>query len=1202
MGATVLGSGPFSPPVSLVAPARTAVKCAGMVAIPPALRPAWRRRLLLRLLLPLFLAVSLAAGVARADGAAPPTPSPVRDENVFDAYEWPVGPALEGLPPASANEDEGLLVATSSSSSCDGRDAALLRVSPWPGCGAQVTLALGWNVDSADAADAADDSAAAAADDDASLVASLGAAGRHASASIAHVPQDSGMSAVALAMPSNDPLAATAVLKAAIRLLDALPRTEIVSVWALSNTRGRPRPELLADFRELRLGGRRHAAGALRVAAAQLAAATRLAALGEAGATSAQAGASQLDVDVDEAWSRSTLEVLRESSMVLDHAEGPVARDLIVVAPRVFEVYDGGSSDGEKHWEKSRGLFGGGRWFPSSLTVNVTAARDGSVVDDAFPSASPARLLASRIARRRRRIYRAGLCGADAASRSVASVAVDKGASVSGIAATGEPWSCPERRAGDAVALFVDREPDAASDVASDMASDVASDVASDRSSSSCPVRVPLPSGAPAAHLSRATCVDEAAAADEYPYPAGDAVTLRLDGAEREDFDDKRSFLRGTWEEMKAAKRKMSLAVELGSGAFVDGARATAKFRGVSSFRDCARKSLRVNLKGKTWRRLSPGAASDKFLLVSMCYDDRYLKTARVLKMAKAVGAFPHAAPRYVRLLVENRGEGTYENHGLYLLMADPTSGVTDAKARPAAVVRRRNDAYRATSEEKGAPEVKFPKVDGPGEDIADALTLSEYDRVARVALTCEPAACFDQLDRVLDVNQYLRWLALMTFVDSGDHVDEAWFYASDTAAPESLAAVRLNHGATYDGGVTNDAPRSVLPASWRFEMHAWDPDDSFQSCHHGGVNAMPDAHGTLKCAEGDVDNVLLRAPDVYARYMDWLEWTLRFGMDRVKATRLAKEATDDLFSVLADDATAFGLAELRAANATATISAINARDDIRASGEWYSWLLEERRRVLLRRVGAWQEKSGAASRFGFFANFTEIFPRTAIVSGSSPRSSLELSFDASERAYDTNALPQELVLSGVRLTNRGVRPARVFDSETGASRFGVRVGFDPKVVYRGTSYVARDEEFAVACWDDSRGGNADQIDPIDAAPRCDLVSDDVSDEYVVRPAISNSTASIRFERVGESGSSNGVLCGGCELELGTVSLHHKHWLGFEDGIVRGNADGTRAFAFDFERGDDRNVSARGTVGNGPELNGSPPRAPRRRRRRRVRP
>ena len=1154
-------------------------KRAGMVAIPPALRPAWRRRLLLRLLLPLFLAVSLAAGVARADEAAHPTRSPVRDENVFfDAYEWPVGPALEGLPRASANEDEGLLVATSSSSSCDGRDAALLRVSPWPGCGAQVTLALGWNVGSADDDDDDDDDAAAAAadDDDAFLIASLGAAGRHANATIAHVPQDSGMSALALAMPSNDPLATTAVLDTAVRLLDALPRTEIVSVWALSNTYGRPRPELLADFRELRLGGRRHAAGALRAA---LAAAS--AALGEGASTTLTGSGTDGDRVEDEAWSRSTLEVLRESSRVLDHAEGPVARDLIVISPRVFDVYDGGSRDGGgEHWEKSRGLFGGGRWFPSLLTVD-RMARNGSVDD--------ASALASRMARRRRRIYRAGLCGADAASRSVASVGGETGSVVAAPvvgalrAASPAPWSCPERRAGDAVALFVD--------VASDVASaDVAAPT--NRSSSWCPVRVPLPSGAPTAHLSRATCVASAAATDEYPYPAGDAVTLRMDDAERADFDDKRSFLRGTWEEMVSAKRKMSLAVELGLGEHVDGSRATAKFRGVSSFRDCVRKSLAVNLKGKTWRRLSPGAASDKFLLVSMCYDDRYLKTARVLKMAKAVGAFPHATPRYVRLLVENRREGKVENHGLYLLMADPTSGVTDAKARPAAVVRRRNDAYRSTSEEKGRPDVKFPKVDGPGEDIADALTLAEYDNVARVALTCEPEErCFDQLDRVLDVNQYLRWLALMTFVDSGDHVDEAWFYASDTAAPESLSAVRSNLNAN-----SNDVevPHAVH-ASWRFETHAWDPDDSFQSCHHGGENALPDPHGTLKCAEGDVDNVLLRSRDVYARYMDWLEWTLRFGMDRRTATRLAKEATDDVFAVLADDDTAFGLAELRAANSTATTSAENARDDIRASGEWYSWLLEERRRVLLRRVGAWREKSGILTpRIGFFANFTTRFPRTAMSSGAGP---LELSFDASERAYDAG-LFQELVLSGVRLTNRGRAPARVFDSETGASRFVVRVGFDPTVVYRGRSYVARAEEFVVACWngrDVAEGGIYD--DPIDAAPRCDVrTSEDA--QYVVRPSIGNATVSIGFESVpgGKSGTlDTDVLCGGCELELGTVSLHHKHWLGFEDGIVGENADGTRAFAFEYERSDDSYPARGGRNGREPGL---PPRAPRRRRRR----
>ena len=576
---------------------------AAMVAIPPVLRPAWRRRLLLYVLLPYFLAGS----AARAAEAPGPSPGFSGDDALReDAYEWPRGPALEGLLPASAAGDEGLLATTSSSPACDGENLSLLRVSPWPGCGAQATLALGWgddddgNGNDVDGRNTSDVAASVS-----SLVASLGAAGRGATATVTHAPQTSGMTAIALAMPHADPLGAAAVVDAALKLLKRLERPELVAVWALSSTNARPRPDLLVDFRELRLGGERHAAGKLKAARDAF---LEMYAEGEVEVSPDPESEGEVGAE-DEAWSRSALEVLRESSRVLDHAEGPVARDLIVVAPRTFAI---GSSagGGSTRWKKSRGLFGGGRWAQSWLTVD-SVARDSSVAATA---------LTARIAGRRRRIYRAGLCGVDAASRSIA--ALEVAGQTTGLSPIGgggvksstpAPWSCPDRRAGDAVALFIDT-------------------TEASNSSNWCPVRVPLPSGAPTSHLSRTTCDSNRAATDAYPYPAGDAVTLRLDAAQRADFDDKRSFLRGTWEEMLEAKKKMTAAVELGSGDGV-GIAAEIKFRGVSSFRDCVRKSLRVNLQGKTWRRLSPGLASDKFLLVSMCYDDRYVKTARVLKM-----------------------------------------------------------------------------------------------------------------------------------------------------------------------------------------------------------------------------------------------------------------------------------------------------------------------------------------------------------------------------------------------------------------------------------------------------------------------------------------------------------------------------------------------------------------------------------------
>lgn len=256
-----------------------------------------------------------------------------------------------------------------------------------------------------------------------------------------------------------------------------------------------------------------------------------------------------------------------------------------------------------------------------------------------------------------------------------------------------------------------------------------------------------------------------------------------------------------------------------------------------------------------------------------MCYDDRYLKTALVGSMAADLELFPHEFS-YVRLITENPLNSSagdrWENDGLYLLMDDPTTSIERSRVRTAAVVRRRNDAVRLTEPHKGTPDVKRPKdrSSGGGKEevsLVERATRARYDQIGFIAAVCSSreggggsmgkqsgaggspsGECRTALDKLVDVEQYLRWLALMTLVHSGDYVDEAWFFASE----ELLGAT-----------------------PWRFAMHAWDPDDSFQSCHHGGENAIVDPHGLLYCAEGDLDKVLLRSPEMYAAFVDTLEW-----------------------------------------------------------------------------------------------------------------------------------------------------------------------------------------------------------------------------------------------------------------------------------------------------------------------------------------
>ena len=416
-----------------------------------------------------------------------------------------------------------------------------------------------------------------------------------------------------------------------------------------------------------------------------------------------------------------------------------------------------------------------------------------------------------------------------------------------------------------------------------------------------------------------------------------------------------------------------------------------------------------MNLRGKTPRRLSRGAASDKFLLVSMCYDDRYVKTALVSSMASKLELFP-LARAYVRLVVENPFDEDdprrrWENEGLYLLVDDPVAAAERSSARLAALVRRRNDARRSTQPLKGTPDVKRPKRSSDDSSSFDAAdrALARYDDVARVASTCRPGTCLDALDALVDVDEYLRLLALMTMVRSGDYVDEVWFYASE----------------------------ELVGARWRFRAHAWDPDDAFQACHHDGENALEDPNGILYCAEGRLDVALLRDEAVYAAFVDALEWTLREGMREETVDAIAETQLEEMFALLSDDDTAAGLAELVALNPENAIAA-NAREDIRGSMRWYLWLMRERRRLLLRRVAAY--RSARADR------------RRVAIRGERNRDSVvdedanEGDFDAFAFASSSKNVPRRIegCVSDVRSRARlGVRRGR--DGERHAPRTRVR-------------------------------------------------------------------------------------------------------------------------------------------------------------------
>jgi len=349
---------------------------------------------------------------------------------------------------------------------------------------------------------------------------------------------------------------------------------------------------------------------------------------------------------------------------------------------------------------------------------------------------------------------------------------------------------------------------------------------------------------APEPHLARVACDARAIATDAWPH--GDRVDLVMTADEL-----------AVWEARKAAKSKDDFTgrVRLGAGEPLP---ATLHFRGQTSM-DCVRKSYNVDLAGPDARRLMAGVASDELYLISMCKDDGHYNQLLGDRLAAELGLFPLGF-RVVHLFVNELDQG------LYLLLEDPLEGLRAEATELAAVIRRRLD------QDHNAPDVEHTIRD-------DAWAMAAYD-----AMVASAADGIGPLSERLDLDGYLRWMALAVMLHNGDYVDEVLFYGS-------LEADRAH--------------------PW-FRVMGWDPDDLWSDCHRNGVAAIPDPHGILYCAEANIDHLLFADDTIYGRFVDTLEGLLlAYPMDRMAAELTA--VRDLLFPLMVDDQTAQAMPELHA-------------------------------------------------------------------------------------------------------------------------------------------------------------------------------------------------------------------------------------------------------------------------------------------------
>gem|GEM_PF-1335658 len=336
---------------------------------------------------------------------------------------------------------------------------------------------------------------------------------------------------------------------------------------------------------------------------------------------------------------------------------------------------------------------------------------------------------------------------------------------------------------------------------------------------------------------------------------------------------------------------------------------AVAHLRGQTSL-DCQRKSFTIDLAGSDLRVLGPGFAAEELHLISMCKDDRYFNQVTANELMDTLGVFP-----LHRELTELQVDGA--SWGVYELLQKPKDAMLETTSRLHALVRRRFD-----------PEDKLPDIEYPPDTTADAPVVEAYWQLVEGLGDLSGDALLAEARSRLDLDDYLTYVAFESLLSTGDYIDEIYFYGVESA-------------------------RRPEPIDW-YDVHGWDMDDLFTTCHHAGQFAMPDPFGLVFCAEGDLEKRLLVDPVVYARYVDLLEGLITTRLTEDVFDQALKHTADQLLPFFDRPGVPAAMVELVKKN-PAAIDGEVAKADILAAMDKKRQAYLARRDKLVALIAAWR-------------------------------------------------------------------------------------------------------------------------------------------------------------------------------------------------------------------------------------------------------
>jgi len=365
---------------------------------------------------------------------------------------------------------------------------------------------------------------------------------------------------------------------------------------------------------------------------------------------------------------------------------------------------------------------------------------------------------------------------------------------------------------------------------------------------------------------------------------------------------------RAVYEQRIAAKDKADFPISTQWHEALPVTSSIAHLRGKSSF-GCARKNFALDLLGGEGRPMFPGMLSDELYLMSMCLDDAYVNQITGDRLMAATGLFPLAFD-----VIEMRLDAV--SQGPYLALEKPQTKLQSLYGTLHSVIRRGEDFNGGLSEVQWSRE---------GDATA---ALASYDELLKSLDGLTGDALVSALETRLDLDQFLRMIALMSVLENGDYIDELFFYATDSV----------------------DASGAVRPF---YSVMGWDPDDLFSACHHSSKWAIVDPHGLLYCAEGLLEHRILLEPAIYGRFVSKLE-EVRATLNQDSFESAVDQTVEDVTKLFDREAVRAASVDLLKKHPEATTTQA-AKDVIIAAGESLKTAFAARSKLLAARIESYR-------------------------------------------------------------------------------------------------------------------------------------------------------------------------------------------------------------------------------------------------------